>query len=148
LGYLEEGLKQLQNERTTIGKTDKPRFAPIFKATVIADPHALFQIQHQVIASAPVNGDIKIKASIKAPAGIKWVRLRYRAVNQHLDYEVLPMKLEAESDVFQATILASQIDPKFDFMYFIEVMDNDGHGCIYPDLDQETPYLVVTLERK
>lgn len=148
LGYLEEGLKQLQNERTTIGKTDKPRFAPIFKATAIADPHALFQIQHQVITSAPVNEDIQIKASIKAPAGIKWVRLRYRAVNQHLDYQTLPMEVEGKSAVYQVNVPASQIDPKFDFMYFIEVMDNEGHGCIYPCLEQETPYVVVTLDRK
>ncbi len=148
LGDLEDGLKQLQNERTTIGKTDKPRISPVFKATAVADPHALFQIQHQAITNIPVNQDIQIKASIKASSGIKWARLRYRAVNQHLDYEALPMKLDAESDVFQATIPASQIDPKFDFMYFIEVMDNEGHGCIYPDLEQETPYVVVTLKRK
>jgi hypothetical protein len=32
-------------------------------------------------------------------------------------------------------------------MYFLEVMDRDGNGRIYPDLDQETPYIVVRLQR-
>ena len=36
---------------------------------------------------------------------------------------------------------------EWDFMYLIEVMDNCGNGNIYPDLETETPYVVVRLER-
>jgi hypothetical protein len=32
-------------------------------------------------------------------------------------------------------------------MYLIEVMDNKGNGRIYPDLNKETPYVIVTLNR-
>ena len=32
-------------------------------------------------------------------------------------------------------------------MYFIEAMDNEGNGRIYPDLNKETPYIVVKLQR-
>ncbi len=32
-------------------------------------------------------------------------------------------------------------------MYLIEVMDNRGNGKIYPDLNKETPYVVVRLVR-
>jgi dienelactone hydrolase len=32
-------------------------------------------------------------------------------------------------------------------MYFIEVIDNRGNGKIYPDLEKETPYVVVKLQR-
>jgi hypothetical protein len=31
-------------------------------------------------------------------------------------------------------------------MYLFEVMDNAGNGKIYPDLEQETPYVVVNLQ--
>ena len=57
------------------------------------------------------------------------------------------MEADAGSDNYQVTVPASQIDTRFDFMYFIEVMDNDGHGRIYPDLEVETPYIIVELER-
>ena len=92
--------------------------------------------------------DIKITTRIKAKNGIKWVRLRYRSVNQYLDYQTLPMETEEASDNYSVVVPASQIDPKFDFMYFIEVMDNDNHGIIYPYLEKETPYIVVVLERE
>jgi len=42
---------------------------------------------------------------------------------------------------------AEHVDPKWDFMYFFEVMDNCGNGRIYPDLERETPYIVVKLQR-
>ena len=147
LGYLKEGMMKLQSERSTFGKIDSPRTAPVYKAASTGSLKDLFQIQHEAIKSAPVNHSISIKVRIKAPAGIKWVRLRYRSVNQQLDYKTLPMEAEEGSDVYSVDIPASQIDPKFDFMYFIEVMDNDNHGIIYPDLEKETPYKVIALQR-
>jgi hypothetical protein len=32
-------------------------------------------------------------------------------------------------------------------MYFIQIMDNDKNGIIYPDLNKETPYIIVKLLR-
>jgi hypothetical protein len=32
-------------------------------------------------------------------------------------------------------------------MYFIEAIDENGSGRIYPDLNRETPYIVVKLRR-
>jgi hypothetical protein len=32
-------------------------------------------------------------------------------------------------------------------MYFIEAMDRQGNGRIHPDLNRETPYVVVRLAR-
>jgi len=57
------------------------------------------------------------------------------------------MLAETESENYMVTVPASEIDTRFDFMYFIEVMDNDGQGRIYPDLEVETPYIIVALER-
>jgi hypothetical protein len=38
-----------------------------------------------------------------------------------------------------------QVPPDWDFMYLIEVMDTKGNGAIYPNLECETPYVVVPL---
>ncbi len=35
----------------------------------------------------------------------------------------------------------------WDRMYFIEVMEQHGTGGIYPDLNHETPYIIVKLQR-
>jgi hypothetical protein len=98
--------------------------------------------KHQPVTFAPAGQPLRITAEVTDPSGVKWVRLRYRSVNQQLDYEVLPMTAEANNR-YEATVPAEQINPKFDFMYFIEVMDNAGNGRIYPDLNTQTPYVVV-----
>ena len=33
-------------------------------------------------------------------------------------------------------------------MYYIEAMDHCGNGVIHPDLDVETPYVVVKIARE
>jgi hypothetical protein len=141
-------LEQLQAQRKSLGETGQDRTAPTYKAAPGIEDQALFQIQHEAVRYAPLDQAIKISASIKAPAGVLWVRLRYRAVNQQLDYRTLPMMAEAGSDNYLVAVPANEIDTRFDFMYFIEVMDNDGNGRIYPDLEVETPYIIVELARQ
>ena len=92
-----------------------------------------------------------VEANVDDPSGVKWVRLRYRAVNQHQDFRTLPMLLTGEPGeqrMYRAEIPAQHIKPEWDLMYLIEVMDTDGNGAIYPDLEKETPYVVVKLNRE
>ena len=79
--------------------------------------------------------------------GIRWVNLRYRPVNQMFEYATLRMTSSFEKDLYEATIPVQDINPRFDLMYFIEVMDNNGNGKIYPDMNTQTPYVVVKLIR-
>jgi len=37
--------------------------------------------------------------------------------------------------------------PDWDLMYFIEAMNKSGNGQIHPDLNRETPYIIVHLQR-
>jgi dienelactone hydrolase len=76
------------------------------------------------------------------------VRLRYRSVNQYQDYRTLEMTPAGKKDQYQAVIPAEHVLPKWDLMYFIEVIDNRGNGKIYPDLEKETPYVIVKLQRE
>ena len=54
---------------------------------------------------------------------------------------------KAATSVYEAVIPAEEILPTWDLMYFIEAMDQDGNGGIFPDLEKETPYVVVKLKR-
>ena len=85
--------------------------------------------------------------TVRSPAGVKWVRLRYRPVNQYLDYATLPMQPTGKPDEYTATIPADQIQPCYDLMYYIETTDTRAHGRIWPDLEVEQPYVVVKLKR-
>ena len=153
LSALEKSLASLEQKRTALraeastAKATTPTAALSYKKLPEGSAINPFQISHQPVTSAPAGQPINLSVQVSAPAGIKWVRLRYRNVNQELAYQTLPMQATGEKDTFRAVVPADQINPKWDFMYFIEVMDNNGVGQIYPDLAKETPYRFVKLIR-
>ncbi|MBZ5499434.1 MAG: hypothetical protein LAP85_23800 [Acidobacteriia bacterium] len=102
---------------------------------------------HRPVTSAPAGKPLAIVAQVQDPSGVKWVRLRYRNVNQQEDYRTLPMLPAGRRGQYQAVVPAESLSSKWDFMYLIEVMDNQGNGRIYPDFNKETPYVVVRLAR-
>ena len=104
-------------------------------------------ISHTPVRECAPGEPLKLIAEVKDPSGVKWVRLRYRGVNQHQDYRTLRMLPTGAENLYQAEIPAGHIRPEWDLMYFIEAMDNCGNGRIYPDLEVETPYVVVRLKR-
>ncbi|WP_097128659.1 hypothetical protein [Spirosoma fluviale] len=153
LAALEKGLAGLQQRRTALRAEASTVKTAIASATLpykalpetSSDPN--FQISHQPVTTAPVGKPISVRIQVKAPAGVKWIRLRYRNVNQELPYNTLAMLPSGEKDVYSVVVPAEQIKPEWDFMYFIEIMDNNGVGQIYPDLAKETPYRIVKLIR-
>ena len=144
---LEKGLVSLEQKRKSFTPTGPVKQAPHY--TVVPDMNydQQFNIIHQPLASVAVGAPATIKVKVNAPAGVKWVRLRYRNVNQEQDYQTMPLLATGEKDTYQAIVPASQINPKWDFMYYLQVMDNKGNGRIYPDLNKETPYIIVPLKR-
>ncbi len=91
--------------------------------------------------------DYVVQATVKAPAGVKWIRLRYRHVNQKEDYQTVDMTLDAKSGLHGGNIPGAFINPRWDLMYFVEIVDGRGNGRIYPDLDVETPYIIISVKR-
>ena len=140
LAALEKGLLALQQRRRQITDTAPATPAPAYQA--LAGPPERPVVNHQPPVAA-AGRPLLISADIQAPGGVKWVRLRYRHVNQQEDYRSLPLLPAGASGNFQATIPADQVSAGWDFMYFLEVMDNRGHGSIYPDLNRQTPYIVL-----
>ena len=82
-----------------------------------------------------------------APAGVKWMRLRYRHLSQYEDYLTADMTLDSKTGLYTASVPASFIDPKWDVMYFVEVVGKDGGGRMYPDLEKQAPYIIVPVKR-
>lgn len=155
LKSLKEGLSELSEERqwytfknnSLENKKMDPATHYHYKAAPNVTYNELFQIKHTPITSIAVGKPLKIRIKVNASNGVKWVHLRYRSVKQHLPYQTMVMQPTEEKDVYQAVVPAKQIDPHWDFMYFIEVMDNNGNGRIYPDFNKRTPYIFVKLIR-
>ena len=114
-------------------------------AVTVTNDNEAPTVKHEHIACAAVGKPLTVTATVTDPAGVRWVRLRYRSVTQFEDYKTLDMTATGNKGRYSATVPGDQIIAKYDFMYLIEVMDNDGNGTIYPDLDKETPYMVVKL---
>jgi hypothetical protein len=148
LPALEEGLADLEQKRQNFhAEEGTVNTAPHYEVASNVNDEDLFQITHQPVITVPVGKPITVSAKVNAPAGVRWVRLRHRSVNQEFDYQTLEMQSTGEKDVYQAVVPAEKIDPAWDYMYFIEVMDNHGNGSIYPDLNRETPYVFIKLIR-
>jgi hypothetical protein len=90
---------------------------------------------------------LRISVKVDAPIGVKWVRLRYRHLTQFEDYKAMDMVRNPEEGAWAATIPGDFITAEWDLMYFVEVMDENGNGRIFPDLEEEAPYVIVELER-
>jgi len=104
-------------------------------------------LKHGHITSAASAKPLKVTVNVSDPSRIKWVRLRYRSVNQYQDYKTLDMIETKNKGQYSAVVPGEDIIAKWDFMYLFEVMDTKGNGKIYPDLEQEAPYVVVKLKR-
>jgi hypothetical protein len=122
---------------------DDGRVHPI-EVAVVSD-HEPPILQYTAVQSARSGQPLHIVAKVEDPSGVRWVRLRYRGLSQHQDFQNLQMMAVGRDNEFEATIPAGNIDSKFDLMYFFETMDTHGNGKIYPDLNKETPYVVVKV---
>ena len=143
---LQSGLQQLEQARKNADTAQLIRKSPVYTIKPSPAFEQLFRVTDTTPGNAPAGRPVTIRLQASAAAGIKWVRLRYRAVNQQLEYETLPMAAGSNGE-FTATIPAGKIDPTWDLMYYIEIMDNNGNGRIYPDVNKETPYRIINLKR-
>ncbi len=147
LAGLEKGLSALEKQRRDAKPNPAATVAPRFQPAAVTGDGTPPRVVHQPVTSAPAGKPLAITAQVTDPAGVKWVRIRYRSVNQHQDYRTLPMLPGEKDNEYRVVIPADDIAPTWDFMYFLEAMDKDGNGCIHPDLNHETPYIIVKLQR-
>jgi hypothetical protein len=147
LTKLQEGLRQLEQQRRQADPAAMTAKAPVYRISPAQPFDSLFHVTLLTPESAPAGNGIEIRIKASAPDSIKWIHLFYRAVNQQLEYRSLPMMADGSPDGFRAVIPSADIDPAYDLMYYIELMDKHGHGRIYPDVNKETPYKIINLIR-
>ncbi len=144
---LEEGLASLEQERRDVGGRPEGSWIPAPSYEAVEEYDYQFQVSHQPVENLSVNESVPVHVRVSAPAGVKWARLFYRNVDQTENYQYLQMYPTTEENTYHATVPAEHLDPEYDFMYLFEFMDNTGQGRLYPDLDKETPYIIVPKKR-
>jgi hypothetical protein len=127
------------------GRGERVRTEPIAVAVTVDNKAP--QVRHEHVTRAPAGEPLTVTARVSDAAGVKSVRLRYRSVTQYQDYKTLEMTVASSDGQYKAVVPGRDVDAKWDFMYLIEVMDNNGNGAIYPDMGRESPYVVVKLDR-
>lgn len=139
LQNLEAGLTKLVAERQSLSAAQA---SPAPQVPARNEPPKVRLLS--VTAKARPGVDLVISA--EAP-GIRSLRLRYRHLTQVEDYATVDMKPDAGGKIYTARIPGSFIVPKWDLMYFVEAIDRNGNGRNYPDLDVETPYVIIPVAR-
>ncbi len=153
LKALETEFGQLQAERqAAVAKADAKPVRIAVRGESVKLPVVSFvpgtSPWSEMSSSSAVPGqEFVVRAKVTAPAGIKWIRLRYRHVNQKEDYQTAEMALDAKTGLYAGRIPGAFVDKQWDLMYFVEVVDSKGNGRMYPDLEVETPYVMVGVKR-
>ncbi|MBI4873108.1 MAG: hypothetical protein HY822_00595, partial [Acidobacteria bacterium] len=114
---------------------------------LVAERRPLPAVRLDAVSEARPGQDLRITVRAGDLSSVKSIRLRYRHLTQIEDYQTAEMILDPQTGRHAATIPGSFIVPQWDLIYFVEVLDKQGHGRMYPDLDHDTPYVLVPLIR-
>lgn len=105
------------------------------------------RISHRAVPEWNAGQPLVVEAQVEDPSGVDAVYVNYRSVNQHQDFHRLLLLPTASGSTYRAEIPGHHLDPRWDFMYFLEAFDRQGNGTLHPQLEKETPYVVVRLRR-
>ena len=136
------GLEYSIEVTDSTGGSSKTALIPV----IVSSDNTAPSVIHTPVTGVEKGQPLMVRARAEDTSGIRWLRIRYRAVNQYQDFRTLDMQRNADGE-FVAQVPVSHIDPRYDLMYFIEAMDNAGNGRIYPDLEKQTPYTIVRVAR-
>jgi hypothetical protein len=108
--------------------------------TYVPKEEELPVISHTPVKEAKIGTDILIKAHVSSKAKLMKVMLHYKPVPSIYDWSTIPMT--SNGDEYTANIPASIVTSE-GIMYYIEAVDIEGNGIIYPNPLKETPYIVI-----
>jgi hypothetical protein len=97
---------------------------------------------HTPPKSAAAGKPLPLALKVWPLKDVTTVRLHYRAVNQLAKFKTL----DAPASKASFVIPADDLSPRWDLMYYFEVLNRERSGWFEPDPDRATPYYVVKVE--
>jgi hypothetical protein len=116
-----------------------PRAASPLPAPRVARTLPRPNILHTPPAALVPGKPLELSLRISPAASVSAVRLYYRPVNQLAKFEML----ETGPQRLSFSIPAEAISPRWELMYYFEILNKEGSGWFDPDPDLRTPYYVV-----
>jgi len=101
-------------------------------------------VAHEPLESVIAGKDLAVRASVTSRRPIKLVRLHFRPLDQTVDWEHVDMR--SSGDHFEALVPGEKIEPRWDFMYCFEILDQRG-GTFWPSWQGRQPYFVVKVRK-
>ncbi len=98
-------------------------------------------ISHTAPKSALPGQPLKLGLRI-SPGSATSVRLHYRPVNQLAAFKTI----EAPGSRTVFVVPGEDVSPRWDLMYYFEVLNREGTGWFEPDPHTATPYYVVNVQ--
>ncbi len=149
---LQQGLKKLKAERAVLGEakaghTSLAKRVDALFAKRLSDTPAPIVAEMDAEQKADPGKNLTVAVRFPNASDIDKVVLRYRRVSQFEDYEAKKMTLRAGSDSYESIIPGDFIGEKYDLMYFVEVTDRKGNAQMLPDLEEQTPYVMIEVNR-
>ena len=144
LGKLRQGLEKLRAQREN-ARIQSACTAVGLAAARHAGPPPRLSLPHP--GAARPRQDLEVTVVVEDPTAVAHIRLRYRHLTQTEDYQTVEMTPRQQPAVYVGRIPGSFITPQWDLMYFVEAIGKDGSGRNYPDLEVETPYVIVPVLR-
>lgn len=146
---------QSEKIRYFIEATDSQGLASSMPAAGADDPilikitsdNAPPQVELERAGAATPGKDLEVTAKIWDSSGIRSARLRYRHVTQFEDYETEEMRYDPQTALWSATIPGAFVVREWDLMYFVEAIDDQANGRMYPDMDAKMPYVIIDVDR-
>jgi hypothetical protein len=102
-------------------------------------------VEHTAPTTAPAGQPLLVAARVSDPAGVQYVRLRFRRGTATTQFAMLDMSTGPDGR-HQASVPAGFVLGGQEIIYFLEVMDKRGNGTHWPDLDQGTPHHTVRIQ--
>jgi hypothetical protein len=98
-------------------------------------------ISHQPPSTAEAGQSVALRVHTTPATNVTAVRLHYRPVNQKAQFKIIEHAPGDES----FTIPREDVSPKWDLMYYFEILNSAGSGWFQPDPQVTTPYYVVKV---
>jgi hypothetical protein len=114
-----------------------------FRSRLSADENPP-EVAHKPIRRCQAGQPLPIEATVLDPDGVAAVRVHFRPLDESLPYDCVV--LDRQGDKFNGKIPGEAIRSDFDFVYYLEAVDEAGNGCFFPDWTKTAPYIIVRTE--
>lgn len=141
LAEVEEDVQDLRDLRQKLEAEAGGALTPVRRLPA-EEPAARprFQVNGTTAQWRP-DGGVDIRVTIAPDSLLKQVVLHHRPLDQTCPWQLMAMR-SVEAGVYETTVPADQIDPHFEWQYFVELLGAHG-GMMWPAWEERQPYEVL-----